>query len=120
MTRALRLIWLAVFAAVVVGSLLPAQSAAMHLIDRAGINDKAEHFIAYAVLAALPSLERFRCRRLGATILALFLLGALLEFAQHFIPGRTCDWHDLLAGACGLFTGLALVRLTRPAFRLAP
>ena len=118
MTRALRLIWLAALAAVVVGSVLSAQSAAMRLIERAGINDKIEHFTAYAILAALPSMESFRSRRLGATIAALFLLGALLEFVQLFRPGRTCDWHDLLANSCGLFAGVALVRITRFAFRL--
>lgn len=112
MTRALRLIWLATLAAVIVGSLLPAQSAAMRLIDHAGINEKAGHFVAYAVLAALLSLDRFRCRRLRATIVALFLLGALLEFAQIFSPGRTCDWHDLIVNSCGILAGLALVRLS--------
>jgi VanZ family protein len=118
MTRALRLIWLAALAAVIVGSVLPAQSAAMSLIDRAGINDKVEHFIAYAVLAALPSLDRFRCRRLRATIAFLFLLGALLELAQLLSPGRTCDWHDLLADSCGIVAGVGLVRISRLAFRL--
>jgi VanZ family protein len=110
MTRALRLIWVAALAAVIVGSVLSAQSAAMRLIDRAGINDKAEHFTAYAVLAALPSLDRFRCRRLGATIVALFFLGAFLELAQLFGPGRTCDWHDLFANSCGIAIGVALTR----------
>ena len=118
MTRALRLIWLAALIAVIVGSVLPAQSAAMSLIDRAGINDKVEHFTAYAVLAALPSLDRFRCRRLRATIAFLFLLGALLELAQLFSPGRTCDWRDLLADSCGIVAGVVLVRLSTLAFRL--
>ena len=118
MTRALRLIWLAALAAVIVGSVLPAQSAAMSLIDRVGINDKIEHFTAYAVLAALPTLGPFRCRRLRATIAFLFLLGALLELAQLFSPGRTCDWRDLLADSCGIFAGVALVRISRLAFRL--
>ena len=117
MTRALRLIWLAALAAVIVGSVLPAQSAAMRLLDRAGINDKVEHFTAYAVLAALPSLDRFRCRRLRVTIVFLFLLGALLELAQLFSPGRTCDWHDLLADSCGIVAAVVLVRISRLAFR---
>ena len=124
MTRALRLIWLAALAAVIVGSVLPAQSAAISLIDRAGINDKVEHFTAYAVLAALPSLDRFRCRCLRATIASLFLLGALLELVQLFSPGRTCDWHDLLANSCGILVGVVLVRISRlvsrPHFSAAP
>ena len=112
MTLALRLIWLAALAAVIVGSLAPAQSGVMHLIDLGGINDKVEHFTAYAVLAALPSLHRFRCR-IGAAmvLLFLFLLGAALELGQLFSPGRTCDWQDLLANSCGILAGLALVRI---------
>jgi len=118
MTRALRLVWLAALAAVIVGSVLPAQSTAMSLIDHVGINDKVEHFTAYAILAALTSLERFRCRRLRATIASLFLLGVLLELAQLFSPGRTCDWHDLLANSCGILAGVVLVRISTLAFRL--
>ena len=112
MTLVLRLIWLAALAAVIVGSLAPAQSGVMHLIDLGGINDKVEHFTAYAVLAALPSLRRFRCR-IGAAmvLLFLFLLGAALELGQRVSPGRTCDWHDLLANTCGILAGLALVRI---------
>ena len=80
---------------------------------------RALRLIWLAALAALPSLDRFRCRRLGATIVALFLLGAALEFGQFFSLGRTCDWHDLLANSCGiLLAGLVLVRITRLAFRL--
>src|ERR1035437_4080104 len=47
MRLSLRLIWLAALAAVIVGSLAPAQSGVMHLIDQGGINDKVEHFTAY-------------------------------------------------------------------------
>src|ERR1035437_8973609 len=65
MTLVLRLIWLIGLAALIVGSLAPAQSGVMHLIDLGGINDKVEHFTAYAVLAALPNLQSFRCRRIG-------------------------------------------------------
>ena len=65
---------------------------ALRLIDRAGINDKVEHSTAYAILAALATLDRFRCPRLRSTIASLFLLGALRELAQLFSPGRTCDW----------------------------
>ena len=112
MTLVLRLIWLIGLAAVIVGSPAPAQSGVMHLIDLGGINDKVEHFTAYAVLAALPSLHRFRCR-IGAAmvLLFLFLLGAALELGQLFSPGRTCDWQDLLANSCGILAGLALVRI---------
>jgi uncharacterized protein YfiM (DUF2279 family) len=73
--------------------------------------DKVEHFTAHAVLAALPNLPSFRCRRIGAAMVFLFLLGAALELGQIFSPGRTCDWRDLLANVCGILAGLALVRI---------
>lgn len=102
LSRILRLAWLIGLVAVIVGSLAPAQSSVVHLIDLGGINDKVEHFTAYAVLAALPSLHRFRCRRIGAAMVFLFLLGAALELGQRVSPGRTCDWYDLLANSCGI------------------
>jgi VanZ family protein len=99
---------------VIAGSLAPAQSGVVHLIDLGGINDKVEHFTAYAVLAALPNLHGFRCRRIGVAMVFLFLLGAALELGQLFSPGRTCDWHDLLADSGGILAGVALVRVLQP------
>ena len=107
----LRLAWLIALAAVIVGSLAPAQSGVVRLIDVGGINDKLEHFTAYAILAALPNLQGFRCRRIGAAMVFLFLLGAALEIGQLFSLGRSCDWHDLLADAGGILAGVALVRV---------
>ena len=118
--RILRLAWLIGVVAVIVGSLAPAQSGVMHLIDQGGINDKVEHFTAYAVLAAFPNLRSSRCRRIGAAMGLLFLLGAAMEVGQLFSPGRTCDWEDLLADSCGILAGTALVRiLQRFTFNLA-
>lgn len=71
-TPVLRLMWAVCLGAVIVGSPLPAQSPVMSLLGRTGINDKAEHFTAYALLMALPAIERFRWRRLRATMLFLF------------------------------------------------
>jgi hypothetical protein len=65
-------------------------------------------------LAALANLQSFRCRRIGAAIVFLFLLGAALELGQRVSPGRTCDWHDLLANVCGILAGVALVRRGAP------
>jgi glycopeptide antibiotics resistance protein len=44
-------------------------------------------------------------------VVFLFLLGAALEIGQLFSPGRSCDWHDLLANVCGILAGAALVRI---------
>ncbi len=105
----LRLVWLVGLAAVIVGSLAPAQSPVIGLIDRVHVNDKVEHLTAYAVLAALPALRQFRCRRLAPTLVFLCILGGVLELGQLFSPGRSCDWHDLLANVCGILAGAALV-----------
>ena len=107
----LRIVWLVSLAAVIIGSLVPAQSPIIGLIDQAHLNDKVQHFGAYAVLAALPALARFRCRRLGRAMVFLVLLGAALELGQLFSPGRSCDWHDLLANVCGILAGTSLVRI---------
>src|SRR5664280_152632 len=110
MTLVLRLIRLIGLAAVIVGSLAPAQSGVMHLIDQGGINDKVEHFTAYTVLAALPNLQSFRCRRIGAAMVFLFLMGAALELGQLFSPGQTCDFAAI---SCGIMAGLALVGIPK-------
>ncbi len=68
----------------------------MKLIDLDGIYDRVEHFTAYAVLAALPSLDRFRCLRPWAIAAFLLVLGALLESlnssAQAVPADRTTSW----------------------------
>ena len=48
---------------------------------------------------------------LARPMVFLFLMGAALELGQLFSPGRTCDWHDLLANVCGILAGVALVRI---------
>ncbi len=107
----LRLAWLAGTAAVIVGSLVPAQSSVLGLLEQAPLSDKAEHFLAYAVLAALAALPQFGSRRLHLVLAFLFAMGAALELGQIFSPGRTCDWHDLLADTAGIAVGAGLVRL---------
>ncbi len=107
----LRLAWLLGTAAVIIGSLVPAQSPVLGLLEQAPVNDKAEHFLAYAVLAALPALPKFGCRRLHLMLAFLFAMGASLELGQLFSAGRSCDWHDLLADTAGIAAGAGLVRL---------
>ena len=43
----------------------------------------------------------------------MILLGALLDFAQNFVPGRTFDLYDILANTLGVIIGIALGLLTR-------
>jgi hypothetical protein len=59
--RAARGTWLVAILVVVVGSLLPAASLPMRMLDRLQVSDKIQHFGAYAVLAFLPAVhERWK------------------------------------------------------------
>jgi VanZ family protein len=76
--------------------------------------DKALHTTEYAglgFLLALALAETARLRPLALLFAAAglaTLYGATDEFHQHFVPGRTADWHDLLADCIGGTTGALL------------
>jgi hypothetical protein len=108
--RVLRVAWVLSLGCVVVGSVLPGRSPLLDAIGRTGINDKVQHFAAYAVLAGLPGLRRFGCRRLGLVVGFVLVLGVMLEFAQIGVPGRACDWHDAVADICGVAVGVTAAR----------
>ena len=76
--------------------------------------DKAQHALAYWALA-FAGLLSFPGRRATLFVcLALFLLGAGLEFGQMFIGGRVASLADAAANAIGICAGLASVMvLTR-------
>lgn len=70
--------------------------------------DKALHFSMYAVLAALLTryvMERGSWRLLVLAVVAVAAFGAVDEWHQRFIPGRStelADWvADTLGGAVG-------------------
>jgi VanZ family protein len=95
---------------VVIGSVSPSPSPALALVHRFGANDGLLHFTAYATLAVvglpLPICkgewqQRFIC---------LFVLGVVLEYLQRFIPGRLCEWDDVLANMGGGVFGLLVTR----------
>lgn len=111
----LRVCWAIGCGVVIVGSLLPANSAPLRFLAALNINDKLEHLGAYAALALLPALHE-RPRLLSSLLLLLLLLGVLLEFGQLYSPGRSFEAGDMLADASGLMLGwlcaLPLRRLT--------
>ena len=111
--RWLRFLWLAALLTVMVGSLLPASSLPMRALAHFGISDKLLHFGAYAVLAFLPALHERRLE-LVAAILAVIAMGALLEFAQLYSPGRSFEIADMVANAAGALCGLVLGLPLRP------
>jgi hypothetical protein len=121
--RQLRIIlfclWLAGIAAIIVGSLLPSDSAPMLELDflmmKLSINDKIVHALGYASLALIPPLIVSALRRVLVAVFSLSVLGLLLEFGQKLVPGRTCDIADFLANNVGLsfgtIVGLLMVRI---------
>jgi VanZ family protein len=95
-------------------SLLPAEDMA-----RTGFPSSLEHFAAYAGSGAVAmagyGLDRGAVRVIGP----LWVYAAILEFLQHFSPGRNPAVVDFAASAIGaLCGGVAVVLLWR--WRSAP
>lgn len=81
--------------------------------------DKLNHMAAFACLSFTACLGfPGPWRRVMAVLLALLALGGLIEVVQAFVPGRSCEWGDLLADAVGIAAGamaaLPLLRMTSP------
>lgn len=70
--------------------------------------DKANHLLAFAVMAATAvaawGREAGRARFVWALLLAL---GAFIEAVQSQLPARSAEWGDLAADAVGIAAGLA-------------
>ena len=93
-----RLAFAAAVAAVIVGSLLPRGT-----LPPVGMSDKHQHLAAYAALAAL-AWAAFPTRRAAFWLMLLLpLLAIALEFAQTFVPGRSGEIADALAGGFGAY-----------------
>ncbi len=90
----LRIAWLICLVAVIVGSLLPAESAPMRALDKLAINDKVQHLLA--------------CRTVALLIVLAPTLGVFLEYGQLYSPGRSFDVRDMLANAAGVGIGAAI------------
>jgi len=102
------LLWSGAVATVVAFSLLPASS----LQALPSANDKLEHFLSYAALAAGAVQLYPRWRSLASVGFFLVLLGIGLEYAQGAMhEGRTMDRYDALANTLGVIAGLG-TRLT--------
>ena len=96
-------LWMLAIAGVVVGSLLPSSD-----LPSVKVNDKVEHFVAYALLSA-GAVQLF-ARRLswGFVCVLLVLMGIGLEFLQAKMAlGRMLDRQDALANTLGVLVGLA-------------
>lgn len=76
--------------------------------------DKVAHFSAYAILAALSLRATLTPRRLTtlvAVVVGVSLLGAIDEWHQSFIPGRSMSLADWVADTAGAGLGVLAVRV---------
>jgi VanZ family protein len=76
--------------------------------------DKLVHIALYGLLASLcaRAFVRGQGRGLGAALLLAALVSTVYgvsdELHQAFVPGRNCDWHDVVADAIGSLLGGAM------------
>jgi VanZ family protein len=101
---------------VVVGSLLPANSLPMRMLDQLQISDKIQHLGAYAALALLPAVHE-RWRFILVACFGLMAMGFGLEVGQLYSPGRSFDLADFAADAIGVGCGVSLAIPLRGAAR---
>lgn len=96
-------LWVLAIAGVVIGSLLPSSD-----LPPVKVNDKIEHFVAYAVLSA-GAVQLFARRLSWAFVCVLLvLMGIGLEYLQAQMGlGRMLDRNDALANTIGVLIGLA-------------
>ncbi|MBX3618653.1 MAG: VanZ family protein [Rhizobacter sp.] len=79
--------------------------------------DKVNHASAFVALTVSACFAYPGSRRtVILVLLGVLALGGLIEVGQYFVPGRDCDWHDIIADAAGMGVGaliaLPLLRLT--------
>jgi len=92
-------------------SLLPAQE-----IVRTGFPGQFEHLVAYAGSAAIAIIG-YGSSRAGIRIIGYFwVYAAILEYLQHFSPGRHSSIEDFAASALGALCGGVTALLIRRQF----
>jgi len=76
----------------------------------AKINDKVLHGLAYFLLAAMASMALKRRGPVVFAVIAIILLGGVLEIIQGFV-GRDMSFYDELANTAGAIPGAIIGRL---------
>jgi VanZ family protein len=72
--------------------------------------DKANHALAFAVLAVLGFASY--PRRMAVVLIGLLAYGGLIELLQSLTPHRTAEWLDVGADGFGLAVGSMLTRVS--------
>jgi VanZ family protein len=90
-------------------SLLPAEE-----MVRTGLPGRVEHFVAYAGSAAIAMAGYGASRGVLQIIGGFWVYAGILEYLQHFSPGRHPSMADFAASALGaLCGGLAIALVWR-------
>jgi hypothetical protein len=80
----------------------------MTAIGKLPLTDKMLHCTAYLALSFLASLAYPQTRTSIVIVIALALMGAILELFQALVPGRTRDVTDECANILGLVSGMII------------
>jgi VanZ family protein len=109
------MLWMLIGCAIVlgiwIGSLMPNPPA---LPNTGG--DKVHHFAAYALAALWWCAVLQGLRRCALAVVALVLMGVVIEFLQGASGYRHFELADMIANSLGAMTG-GLISLTLPASR---
>ncbi|MGF7206217.1 VanZ family protein [Skermanella aerolata] len=92
--------WSGLALAVIAGCLIPANRLPCRLP-----NDKVMHLVSYAGLSLPLAVVAPSSGLVLAGAIILLGAGLAIEFAQHFVPGRSFCMRDMLANALGVLVG---------------
>lgn len=89
-------------------------AAALDAADATAYSDKLVHASLFAVLGCLAARSWLQPGQRWRVVLALLLLGGLIEALQAVIPGRSASLGDWLADVLGLAGSLLLAPPAQP------
>ncbi|MBK7427701.1 MAG: VanZ family protein [Saprospiraceae bacterium] len=103
--------------AVLVLSLLPPQSLSTFEDLQLRHLDKIVHAFMYAILAFLwfKTLNKGNFNRLQSAVIVIVisLYGALMEYAQILVIGRSFEWEDMVSNTIGAILGIVIASKKR-------
>lgn len=70
--------------------------------------DKFVHLILFAVCAILACRAWQSILGITTVLVSLLIFAGLTEIAQHFIPGRSMSFGDMVADATGILAGIVI------------
>ena len=83
-----------------------------------GIARKLAHFSVYALLSVLMNLLllRYNIKYSKGMIISFalcFLYAVSDEIHQYFVPGRSCEFRDVMIDSCGILSGIIIICLIK-------